>query len=188
VKPIFCVSIVNISQARRQLKSKFCFLRWSDIDFSRETAKVQRALVWSKGGGFKFAEPKTKKSCRSISLPKSMIAKLKIHRKKQLEYRFKLGQAYHNLDLVVASEVSNPLHYRNLTQRHYEKILENAGLREEGFVLYSLRHSCATLLLLSGVNPKIVAERLGHIQHQDDTRHLQPRFTRYAKGRLGQTR
>jgi site-specific recombinase XerD len=55
---------------------------------------------------------------------------------------------------VVASEVGNPLHYRNLTQWHYEKILENAGLCEEGSVLYSLRHSCATLLLLSGVNHK----------------------------------
>lgn len=28
--------------------------------------------------------------------------------------------------------------------------------------LYSLRHSCATLLLSAGVNPKIVSERLGH--------------------------
>ena len=141
---------------------EYLTLRWSDIDFAGETVKVQRALVWSKGGGFKFGEPKTKKSRRSIPLPKSMLGKLKTHRKKQLEYRFKLGGAYHNLDLVFASEVGNPLHYRNLTQRHYEKILENARLKEDGFVLYSLRHSCATLLLLAGVNPKIVAERLGH--------------------------
>ena len=64
---------------------EYLALRWSDIDFSRETAKVQRALVWIKGGGFKFGEPKTQKSRRSIPLPKSMIAKLKTHRKKQLE-------------------------------------------------------------------------------------------------------
>lgn len=28
--------------------------------------------------------------------------------------------------------------------------------------LYDLRHTCATLLLLAGVSPKVVAERLGH--------------------------
>lgn len=56
----------------------------------------------------------------------------------------------------------SPLHHRNLTQRHFEKILERAGLKDAGFVLYSLRHSCATLFLSAGENPKIVAERLGH--------------------------
>jgi integrase len=28
--------------------------------------------------------------------------------------------------------------------------------------MYDLRHSCATLLLRAGENPKIVSERLGH--------------------------
>ena len=28
--------------------------------------------------------------------------------------------------------------------------------------MYDLRHTCATLLLKRGVNPKIVSERLGH--------------------------
>ena len=30
------------------------------------------------------------------------------------------------------------------------------------FRMYDLRHTCATLLLLKGVNPKVVQERLGH--------------------------
>jgi len=40
-------------------------------------------------------------------------------------------------------------------------ILEAAELPET-LNLYSLRHSCATLLLSAGVNPKVVSERLGH--------------------------
>ena len=28
--------------------------------------------------------------------------------------------------------------------------------------LYDLRHACATLMLVAGVNPKVVSERLGH--------------------------
>lgn len=35
-------------------------------------------------------------------------------------------------------------------------------MKDAGFILYSLRHSCATLLLSAGENPKIVVERLGH--------------------------
>ena len=30
------------------------------------------------------------------------------------------------------------------------------------FRMYDIRHTCATLLLKKGVNPKIVQERLGH--------------------------
>src|SRR5690606_39954439 len=30
------------------------------------------------------------------------------------------------------------------------------------FRMYDLRHTCATLLLLAGENPKVVSERLGH--------------------------
>jgi integrase len=40
--------------------------------------------------------------------------------------------------------------------------LKKAELDKKGFVLYSLRHSCATLLLSAGENAKVVAERLGH--------------------------
>jgi len=95
-------------------------------------------------------------------LPKPLIAKLKQHKRQQAEHRLKLGSLYENLDLVFASELGTPLHYRNLTQRHFEKALKQAGLQDEGFVLYSLRHSCATLLLAAGENPKVVSERLGH--------------------------
>jgi integrase len=37
-----------------------------------------------------------------------------------------------------------------------------ATRRGEGFRLYDLRHTCATLLLLADVPAKIVFERLGH--------------------------
>ena len=141
---------------------KYLSLQWKDIDFDKCTATVQRALVWRKGGGFMFCEPKTAKSRRTVPLPKSILPKLKEHRRRQLEHRLKLGAAYEKHDLVFASEVGTPLNYRNLTLRHFEKILERAGMKGAGFVLYSLRHSCATLLLSAGENPKIVAERLGH--------------------------
>jgi len=99
----------------------------------------------------------------------------------------KLGQAYANLDLVFASDLGSPIHYRNLTQRHYEKILQAAGLGDQGFVLYSLRHTCATLLLAGGENPKVVSERLGHSSVKttlDTYSHVLPDMQKSASDRL----
>jgi integrase len=89
--------------------------------------------------------------------------------------------------LVFVSEIGSPLHYRNLTQRHYEKILKNAGLDKENFVLYSLRHSCATLLLSTGENPKIVTERLGYTSVKmtlDTYSHVLPDMQKSASDKL----
>ncbi len=57
---------------------EYLSLQWKDIDLDKGTATVQRALVWYKGGGFKFAEPKTVKSRRTVPLPKSILPKIKV--------------------------------------------------------------------------------------------------------------
>lgn len=166
---------------------EYLALKWSDLDLVRGVAVVQRALVWRKGGGYKFGEPKTKKSRRSIPLPAGLVAKLKAHRRLQLERKLQLGQAYSNLDLIFATELGTPIHYRNLTQRHYRKILKKAELASEGLVLYSLRHTCATLLLTSGENPKVVSERLGHSSVKvtlDTYSHVLPDMQKSASDRL----
>jgi integrase len=45
-------------------------------------------------------------------------------------------------------------------KRHFKTAAARAGL--SGFSVHDLRHTCATLLLLAGVNVKVVSERLGH--------------------------
>jgi integrase len=179
--------IFEIALSSGMRPEEYLSLCWKDIDFEKGTATVQRALVWRKGGGFKFAEPKTAKSRRTVPLPKSILPRLKEHKRQQLEQRLKIGAAYEKHDLVFASAVGKPLHYRNLTQRHYEKILERAGMKGTGFVLYSLRHSCATLLLSAGENPKIVAERLGHTSVKmtlDTYSHVLPDMQQAATDKL----
>jgi integrase len=48
---------------------------------------------------------------------------------------------------------------RNLV-RHFKQALKSAGLPD--IRVHDLRHSHASLLLASGINPKLVKERLGH--------------------------
>ena len=168
---------------------EYLALQWSDIDLLMGTITVRRALVWKKGGGFKFGDPKTAKSKRTIPIPANLVTNLKIHRRSQLEMKLRLGAAYTDHDLIFANELGNPIHYRNLTQRHFVSILKRAALDKEGFVLYSLRHTCATLLLASGENPKVVSERLGHASIKmtlDTYSHVLPNMQKAATDRLGQ--
>ena len=96
-----------------------------------------------------------------MPLPPSVIIELKAHRRHQLAERLKLGAAWQDYDLVFSSEIGTPHSAANITRRIFKPALKRAGIRQS-IRLYDLRHTCATLLLQAGINPKIVSERLGH--------------------------
>ena len=49
---------------------EYLALKWSDVDLDSRTATVTRTIVWRKGGGWYFGEPKTTRSRRtSNALP-----------------------------------------------------------------------------------------------------------------------
>ena len=62
--------------------------------------------------------------------------------------------------LVFPSQVGTPLSARDL-QRAFKAHLRRFGLPQTTR-FHDLRHTCATLLLRQGVNPKFVQELLGH--------------------------
>jgi integrase len=72
----------------------------------------------------------------------------------------KLAGLWQDQGLVFPSQVGTLLSARNL-QRHFKGLLERAGV-PKSFRFHDLRHTCATLLLRQGVNPKFVQEVLGH--------------------------
>ena len=126
-------------------------LQWSDIDFIRRALRVQR-VVSIASNGWSFKPPKTNKSRRSVALPDHLIQLLLEHREMQ--------EPSH-LDLVFPNGSGNPLNISNIIYRDFKPIAKKAGLPKR-LRLYDLRHTHATLLLMAGVHPKIVSERLGH--------------------------
>ncbi len=60
---------------------------------------------------------------------------------------------------MFASVLGTPINPSNLA-RAWRLILKDAGLDHVRF--HDLRHAHATLLLVRGVHPKVVSERLGH--------------------------
>ncbi|MDQ3753829.1 MAG: site-specific integrase [Acidobacteriota bacterium] len=161
-------------------------LRWPDVDFERGAVIVRRALVWLKGGGWKFDEPKTQQSRRSIPLTQAALGALRSHKREQAAHILKSGAAYEKHDLVFAGELGTPFHLHNLRNRHFKKILKDAKL-PSSIRLYDLRHTCATLLLAAGEHPKIVSERLGHasvVLTLDTYSHVLPNMQQSATEKL----
>ncbi|HEX5505336.1 MAG TPA: site-specific integrase, partial [Thermomicrobiales bacterium] len=78
-----------------------------------------------------------------------------------------------------------PLMHRNVF-REFKRLLQRADLPAIRF--HDLRHTNATLLLGSGVHPKVVPERLGHSQvgiTLNTYSHVLPGLGREAVERLG---
>ena len=95
-----------------------------------------------------------------MRLPHSAAQALLGHREIQDAERARANGSWQDRGLVFPNTLSTPMDYTNLMPRHFKPLLRRAGLPDIRF--HDLRHTCATLLLMKGVHPKIVSEMLGH--------------------------
>jgi integrase len=104
---------------------------------------------------------KSARSRRTIALPAIAITALRSHWTRRLEARLAAGGRWQDRGFVLTSAIGTALEPRNVT-RQFKALLKAAKLPD--MRLHDLRHSCATLLLAQGVNPRVVMETLGHSQ------------------------
>jgi integrase len=117
-------------------------LKWSDI--TGNTIAVQRALLTA-GEKWVIAEPKTRRSRRTVPLAESTMKALQKYRRLQAQEKLKAGANYRDNDFIFANSTGLPLDIKNITARHFRKVLAAAGLPK--IRLYDLRHTAATLML-----------------------------------------
>jgi len=140
-------------------QSEILALKWSDVDWDRNTTSIQRQLRRKCKKPNYFSSPKTKSSIRTISLGVNTMEKLLEHHKNQKEKIGQNSQRWEENDLIFPTAVGTPIRQRNL-HRKFKSTLESSGLREIRF--HDLRHTAASLMLNNGISPLIVAKRLGH--------------------------
>ena len=139
-------------------KGELCGLMWDDVDINARRISVRRTLLKA-GPEPVLGVPKTGRG-RAITISPQTASLLRKHQLRQKELKLSLGGAYKDRDFVFAKENGDPIQINNFGQRSFANLIESAGVKKIRF--HDLRHTCATLLLAKGINPKIVQERLGH--------------------------
>ncbi len=161
-------------------------LHWPEFDFDAGAVKVTQKLVAKKGGGFTLEPPKSKRSRRTIDLPRVAVDAMHEHRKRMLAegHDVKAGP-------VFVTKTGNFIGKSNLIRQVFRPLLARANARatEAAKVggtqpdllplvkFHALRHTHASTLLARGRNIREVSERLGHANPELTLRvyaHLMP--------------
>ncbi|MFW6074172.1 MAG: site-specific integrase [Chloroflexota bacterium] len=159
-------------------------LLWEHVDLETGQIRVVHQLQRI-DRRWQLVPPKSRQSRRTIPLPRASVTALRAHRELQQLERLAGGAEWGGpFDLVFTSTVGTPLDESNV-RRQLRAILRQAGLRDIRF--HDLRHTCASLLLVQGVHPRVVMETLGHSQISltlDTYSHVLPVLQRDAAERM----
>lgn len=126
-------------------------LQWEDIDFESGIISVTKTLYYKSMNEYKFVDPKTSASIRTVVIDEDTIRELK----DWMEVQKKVLK---NCNFVLSySGIPTSKH---ALPRALEKLAGLAGVHR--IKIHALRHSHVALLISMGVNPLIVKDRLGH--------------------------
>ena len=134
-------------------------LKWSDLEWSKGTIRVQRQVQRVTGQGMVFMAPKTKAGRRTIALGNDTLRILREHRNNQQFEEQLAGKQWQENDLILPSSVGSPQSPSNLL-KSFKSILKLSGLPIIRF--HDLRHTAASIMLNQGVPPFVVSKILGH--------------------------
>lgn len=136
-------------------------LRWSDLELGvRGVVRVNQVAHTVPGGGYQFEKPKTPNSERAIVFPADLVSRLQEHRREQLKEKFRIGQYWHDNDLVFTGLRGKPIK-QCVLRKQFKILLAAAGLPKE-IRQYDLRHAFVTFSLVAGVDAKTVSKEAGH--------------------------
>lgn len=139
-------------------RSEMLALRWRDIDFKINQVFVSRSVHYV-GKRFVFSTTKTATSNRSITIPPSLLKVLNEHKEEQFNQMATAGIIPDGNSLVFSRIDGSPMLPSSVSHA-WVRLVKKAGVLPIRF--HDARHTHASLLLMRGIHPKIVQERLGH--------------------------
>lgn len=157
-----CVKLAAYYGLRR---SEVLGLKWDAINLEQKTISIRHKVIEDEVDG-KFVPVgedvlKTKSSFRTLPLLPSVEKLLLAEKEKQEMYRrlFKRSYCREYLDYICLDQTGKLMRPNYVTE-HFSWLLEKFGLKKIRF--HDLRHSCASLLLASGISMKQIQIWLGH--------------------------
>ena len=124
-------------------------LLWTDLDVENRTISITKQVNRIKGE-LVVSQPKTQNSVRILPVSQQAVALMVDEHKKHP------GNPY-----MFPSPKTGGMYGPDCVGRIHKKLLEKAGI-EEHVRFHDLRHTFSTLAIQSGIDPKTVAEILGH--------------------------
>ncbi|WP_157253262.1 tyrosine-type recombinase/integrase [Nonomuraea typhae] len=105
-------------------------------------------------------DTKTRKSRRTLELPKLAAKALKLHHTRQAAQKLKVGEAWQAHNLVFCTSVGSQLDAANV-RRSFRRVTKAAGLGT-GWSPRELRHSFVSIMSDQGVPIETIADLVGH--------------------------
>lgn len=149
-------------------------LTWADVDFTSGTIRVNKAVEYVDGKPIAKDKTKTPAGMRTVDMPRKLRDFLQAeHRKDDCLYIVhssngsipsasgwkRLWESYMKALNLKYGYTSEEREKRNINSRmHPEKLT----MRIETFTPHQLRHTCATLMYLAGMDALQAKEQLGH--------------------------
>ena len=140
-------------------------LRWESVNFEANTITIEHTVTVTNIDGKRVIvaddTTKSKASFRTLPLVPQFRAKLLAIKEEQEQYRKLCGKSYNKVEgkYIYTDALGNRIKPDYLSSE-FPKFLERNGFRRMRF--HDTRHSCASLLLASGVPLKQIQEWLGH--------------------------
>ncbi len=163
--------------------SELVWLRWPNIDREAGLARISD-LPTVIGYELKRSDGKNNSAIRTIDLDVRLLEILELQAR--LQFLEQQNDGYLVTDFVFTKPGGDHYHPHTISKT-LGRETERLGLPR--LTAHGLRHTCATLMLAGGVQPKVAAERLGHA----DTRmfsnvysHVTETMQREAADKLGQ--
>jgi integrase len=151
--------LLHLALATGMRQMEILGLKWSDLDWIKQTLKIERQLARINGDSIQFTQPKTKNGRRTLALGDRTMEKLRSQYERQHADRKSASENWVENGLIFTTKNGTPIHYRNLL-RDFKLLLKKAGLPTIRF--HDLRHTAASLMLNHGVPVIVVSRRLGH--------------------------
>ena len=138
-------------------------LTWSHVDLVGKPRAMPPVppsiMVWHsvRVGG----DTKTRKSRRTLAMPKRAVDALAAHGERQNLWRANTGRTWADEDVVFTSHTGEPLDAANV-RRDFRTVLRAAGLKAKEWTPRELRHSFVSLLSADGMPLEQISRLVGH--------------------------
>ncbi len=150
-------------------RSEIRGLKYSDIDYVRQTIHITRQLGKDLSKDQTKLPPKTKtkqeiglktkSSDRELDIPDIVFNAIIEERKRYEEHRKRRPKDFQDLGFIICSTYGRP-RSDTYASKQYKALLRENGLPDIRF--HDLRHTYASMLLSEDVNVKAVSNSLGH--------------------------